>query len=134
MRKRRVVKTQSVNPLDADETLFETSSREVWQSTLISADGVEVGPVIRQVIEPRMYTIRYLVVYDRRMDRHVLHPSNAIVDITDQSVLSSLSWREIAMIPSFSQSVSREDEQALYDCLGRTPYWQEEEALHKQDE
>src|SRR5690606_2602828 len=71
LRKRRVVKTQSVIPLDADETLFETSSREVWQSTLISADGVEVGPVIRQVIEPRMYTIRYLVVYDRSEERRV---------------------------------------------------------------
>lgn len=122
-----------VIPLDAEETLFETSSREVWQSTLVTMDGIEVGPVVRQVIEPRMYTIRYLIVYDVRRERHVLHPSNAIEEIEDRCVHSSLSGKEIESMPPFLHTLSRPYEQAIYECLGRTPYWQEESALN-QDE
>jgi len=128
MKKRVRSRGFRVVPLDPDQTLFETGSREVWQSLLTTADGAEIGPVVRQVIEPRMYTIRYLVVYDRERDRHILVPSNTLVDITEDRVHSSLTRREIAGLPSFRQSVDRDYEAALYETLGRTPYWLEEEA------
>ena len=67
----------------------------------------KIGPVIRQVVEPRMYTIRYLVVYDLERERHILLPSNTIVDITEDRVHSSLTKGDVAELPSFRQSVSR---------------------------
>ena len=127
--KKRVRSLRSrVVPLDPDHTLYETGSGEVWQSVLTTVDGAEIGPVIRQVVEPRMYTIRYLVVYDRERERHILLPSNTIVDITEDRVYSSLTQKHIAELPSFRQSVDRNYETALYESLGRTPYWLEEEA------
>ena len=75
-----------------------------------------------------MYTIRYLVVYDLERERHILLPSNTIVDITEDRVHSSLTKCDVAELPSFRQSVSRDYETALYESLGRTPYWLEEEA------
>lgn len=120
-----------VVPLDPDETLFETGSKEVWQSLLTTIDGAEIGPVVRQVVEPRMYTIRYLVVYDRERERHILLPSNTIVDITEDRVHSNLTKGDVAELPSFRQSMNRGYEKALYETLGRTPYWLEEEAALK---
>lgn len=125
---------RNVIPLDAEKTLYETSSRDVWQSTLMTTDGVDVGPVIRQVIEPKVYTIRYLIVFDIRRGRHVLHPSNAIEDITEDRVFSSLNWHEIEHMPTFCNRLTRQFEQRLYDGLGRVPYWKEEEAILKQDD
>lgn len=119
-------------PLDPEETLFETGSREVWQSLLITEDGVEIGPVIRQVVEPRLFTIRYLVVYDVERERHILLPSNTIVDITENRVHASLSREAIRGLPEFHQQVNRSYEEALYQALGRTPYWLEEEAARAQ--
>jgi len=115
-------------PLNAEETLFETGSREVWQALLVTADGAVIGPVVRQVIEPRLYTIRYLVVYDLERDRHILLPSNTVVDIADGRVHSNLSREQIAGLPAFHQKVNRSYEEALYRAVGRTPYWLEEQA------
>lgn len=130
--KKRVRSPRSPNarviPLDPEQTLYETGSKEVWQSLLTTADGAEIGPVIRQVVEPRMYTIRYLVVHDLERERHILLPSNTIVDITEDRVYSSLTKSDIVELPAFQQSVSRSYETALYATLGRTPYWLEEEA------
>jgi len=112
--------------LDPDERLFEIGSREVWQSLLTTADGREVGPVVRQVVEARMYTVRYLVVYDVEEERHLLLPSNTIVDITDSRVYSSLTREQIRLLPAFESRVSRSYEEQIYQAVGRTPYWVEE--------
>lgn len=116
-------------PLDPDHTLYETGSREVWQSTLVTSDGQEIGPVIRQVIEPGMYTIRYFVVYDLARERHILVPSNTVIDIQDARVYCAMSATEIAGVPSFMQSLNRGYEQEVYAAAGRTPYWIEEAAI-----
>jgi len=118
-------------PLDPEQTLYETGSREVWQSLVITTDGAEIGPVIRQVIEPRMYTIRYLVVHDLERERHILLPANTIVDITEDRVYSSLTKDDIAELPAFRQTMSKDYEAALYAVLRRTPYWLEEEAARR---
>lgn len=120
---------RSVHALDPDERLYEVGSREVWQSLLTSSDGDEVGPVVRQVIEARMYTIRYLVVYDLEAERHLLLPSNTIVEITDSHVYSSLTREEIRHLPSFHQAVNRSYEEQIYQAVGKTPYWVEEARL-----
>lgn len=128
MRKRAKGVGPKVHALDPDETLFETGTREVWQALLTTSDGEEIGPVVRQVIEPKMYTVRYLVVYDVVRERHVLVPSNTIVEIAEGRVHASLASRDVAQLPPFSQSVTRSFEEGLYQAVGRTPYWVEEAA------
>lgn len=120
---------RSVYALDPDERLYEVGSREVWQSLLTTSDGGEVGPVVRQVIEARLYTVRYLVVYDTEAERHLLLPSNTIVDITDSHVYSSLTREEIRHLPAFHQEVDRSYEEQIYQAVGKTPYWVEEARL-----
>ncbi len=117
-------------PLDPDETLYEFGSREVWQSTLITSDHQEVGPVIRQVVEPGMYTIRYFVVYDVPRSRHILVPSNTVLDISDAKVFCTLSTEEIETMPSFLREMDRGYEQEVYEAAGRTPHWVEEQAVN----
>lgn len=125
--RRRERGTKRVHALDPEERLFEVGSREVWQSLLITADGGEVGPVVRQVVEARMYTVRYLVVYDVEAERHLLLPSNTIVDITDARVYSSLTREEVRLLPTFRQRpFDRSYEEQIYRAVGRTPYWVEE--------
>lgn len=118
---------RTVKPLDPDATLYETAPREVWQSLLVTSDQHEVGPVVRQVIEPGMYTIRYFVVYDLPRQRHILLPSNSVVDIADGRVYCSLRLADVAALPAFSNTLDREYEKEVYEAAGRTPYWVEEE-------
>lgn len=127
--RRKAREPRPARALDPDERLFETGSREVWQSRLTTADGCEVGPVVRQVIEARMYTVRYLVVYDLEEGRHLLLPSNTIVDITDSRVYSSLTREQIRLLPAFESRVNRSYEEQIYQAVGRTPYWVEEARL-----
>lgn len=122
-------RTSGGRPLNPDETLYEMGSREVWQSTLVTSDGQEVGPVIRQVIEPDMYTIRYFIVYDLHRDRHILVPSNAVTDIHDARVYCGVSAASIESIPSFQDYVNRGYEEEVYEAARRTPHWIEEEGL-----
>lgn len=127
MRHDRKARRATVTPLDPEKTLYEVGSKEVWQSLLTTADGHEIGPVIRQVVEPRMYTVRYLVVYDTGADRHVLVPSNTIVDITASRVHSSLTRHDVQEMPTFSHTVTRSYEEDIYQSVGRMPHWLEEE-------
>lgn len=113
-------------PLDAEETLFVVGSKEVWQSRLVTSDGEEIGPVVRQVVEPQMYTIRYFVVYDLREDRHVLVPANTVTDITASEVQVDVSSLGVAQMPAFHHEMSRCLEKSIYDAIGRTPHWVEE--------
>lgn len=116
----------TVVPLDPDATLYETGTREVWQSRLVTSDGREIGPVIRQVVEPGMYTIRYFVVYDLEQDRHVLVPANTVTDITSTHVHINVSAEHIRQIPPFRREMDRGFEESVYHALGRTPHWVEE--------
>ena len=115
-------------PLNPDATLYETGSREVWQSTLVTSDGEAVGPVIRQVVEPEMYTIRYFVVYDLQRDRHILVPSNTVREITDAEVICALSLGDVQVLPPFNHAMDRHFEQEVYQAARRTPHWIEEQA------
>lgn len=124
--KARKATKATVVPLDPEATLYETGTREVWQSRLITADGQEIGPVIRQVVEPGMYTIRYFVVYDLKQDRHVLVPTNTVTDITPTQVHTNVSCDHIRQMPAFQREMTRGFEETVYDALDRTPHWVEE--------
>lgn len=119
-------RSPKVIPLNAEETLYETGTREVWQSIVTTAAGEEIGPVIRQVVEPGMYTIRYFVVFDLKRDRHILLPSNAVTDITESRVLVDVTRADVEKMPEFQHTMTRGLEEAVYDSLGQTPHWVEE--------
>lgn len=119
----------TVVPLDPDATLYETGTREVWQARLVTSDGQEIGPVIRQVVEPGMYMIRYFVVYDLREDRHVLVPTNTVTDITASEVVVNVSCDHIRQMPAFHREMTRGFEETIYHVLDRTPHWVEESRI-----
>ena len=67
-------------------TLLEVGNREIWQLELVSRDQIPCGRIVRQLVEPEMYTIRYLIVYDIKSGRHVPVPANAVTEITSEAV------------------------------------------------
>lgn len=113
--------------LDPEAKLFETATRDLWQHTVVASDGTPVGWVIRQVVEPRSYMIRYLIVYSSAEERHLLIPSNTIVDISEETVHCSLSRSAVRQLPTFVAAVDRTYEEAVYRAAQRTPYWVEED-------
>lgn len=127
MVKKTAARERTVTPLDPLQTLFETGSREIWQLPFYSSDGYIYGVVTRQIIEPRMYTVRYLVVYSPEHGHHVVVPATALKDITAEAVISDLTRAELDSLPPFHQSLSRKEEAAVYEVINRTPYWIEEQ-------
>jgi len=117
---------ERLTALNPEKTLYETSIRDLWQLELITADGQIAGRVIRQVIEPKMYTIRYLIVYSVGNDRHILLPSNIITRISELGVYCSAELDQINDLPDFSDSLDRQIECTIHQTLNVVPYWEEE--------
>ena len=118
-------------PVNADGTLVEMSSRDVWQAELITRDEKSAGRVVREVVEPSMYTVRYLIVYRPEEERHVLLPATSVQDILAGAVACTLSAAEIGQLPTYGLTeITRCDEKAIYDAADRTPHWIEEAGLH----
>ncbi len=113
-------------PPSPEQRLIEVSTRELWQLELWSADGLSAGRVIRLIIEPRLYTVRYLVVYAPAQDRHVPVPATCVQDIGEEGVRCDLALAEIQRLPSLPAEWTRGFEEALHTAAGRTPYWVEE--------
>lgn len=110
-----------------EKTLREIAVRDLWQKELISHDGTSVGHVVRQIIEPRLYTVRYLIVYASRPDRHYLVPADSIIDITDVGVFCNLTSSQLDGLPVFHFDMNRAFEERIYASVARTPYWIEEQ-------
>ena len=64
--------------VDAEATLYEMGSRDVWQARFILSNGEEAGRVVRQIVEPELYTVRYLIVFLPEEGRRVLAPSRPV--------------------------------------------------------
>lgn len=126
MQRRQTNRRHSIRALNSSETLVELANRDLWQLELVTKNGCNLGRVIRQVVEPGMYTIRYFIVYNVAADRHILIPANSIIDITEDRVLCNLNEKDVAALPSFLQSVSRSYEEEIHTILAQTPYWVEE--------
>lgn len=120
---------ESIHAVNEEKTLYETAVKDLWQMRCKTLDGQTVGRVIRQVIEPQMYTIRYFVVYQPEADRHFLIPSNTIKDIAGDEVCCDLDIERIKALPAFKQRADRQYEETIYKTLGRKPYWVEEAAV-----
>lgn len=124
---KRQFRPKTVTVLDDDKKLYEIGSKEVWQLPLISSDGEVAGVVVRQVIEPLMYTVRYLVIFSPQQNRQFIIPANTLADITTEEVICNLTSQQLAKLPTFDQTLSPQQEQAVYEVLDRTPYWVEEQ-------
>ncbi|HET7560547.1 MAG TPA: PRC-barrel domain-containing protein [Limnochordia bacterium] len=125
----RTVAPPSGTPLDDAHRLYEFATRDLWQRPVLASDGRPFGTIIRQIIEPEMYTIRYLIVYDTLSGRHFLVPASAIVDIDTDGVKTDISPGAARHLPDFAAHLAKADEDAVYAALGRVPHWIEEAAL-----
>ncbi|NLA58099.1 MAG: hypothetical protein GX855_04235 [Firmicutes bacterium] len=112
-----------------DATLLEVGNREIWQLELVSRDQVSCGRVVRQLVEPQMYTIRYLIVYDAATGRRVPVPANAVTEITNEAVFCSIEATKLFSLPTLTQPLNRAQEEEIYGIIDQTPYWIEEAAL-----
>lgn len=108
-------------------TLFEVQAREEWQSCLVTCDGQSGGVVVRKVIEPASYMIRYLIVYRPKENRHFLIPASTVSDSEIGQIHCTLTQSEInRLLPYTFTQITRTLEQAVHATLDETPYWIEE--------
>lgn len=111
------------------QALFEVAARDEWQSSLITRDGESGGVVVRKIVEPASYMVRYLVVYRTHEDRHLLVPASTVTQIDIGELHCTLGGSDIARLPVYTfTEVTRPDEQAVYDAIAGIPYWLEESA------
>ena len=113
-----------------DTTLLEVANRDLWQSPLISRDGYQCGHVIRQLVEPSMCTIRYIIVYDEIADRHIPVPATTIRDITRDAVFCDAKATSLRSLPSLAYPFERAIEEQVHEVLAIPPYWVEEARLN----
>lgn len=109
-----------------DATLLEVGNRDLWQLELISRDHQVCGRIIRQLVEPGMYTIRYLIVYDKGSGNHVPIPADTITDITEEAVFCNIDAKEFSSLPRLTDPLDRTQEEQIHAILSQTPYWIEE--------
>ena len=109
--------------------LLEVANRDLWQLNLVSRDDRVCGQVIRQLVEPSMYTIRYLIVYDTGSGHHVPVPADTILDITENAVFCNIDSARFSSLPTLSCPFDRAKEEQVHVILAQTPYWVEEAQL-----
>lgn len=110
--------------------LYEIGARDEWQSSLITCDGQECGTVVRKVVEPASYMVRYLVVFRSDRDHHLLVPANTVIGFDLGEIHSTLTASKIDSLPPYGfDPITRTLEEHLYDTIGVTPHWVEEESL-----
>lgn len=124
-RRRRKPRVRRVSAGEA--ALYEVGARDEWQADLITSDGDRAGTVVRKVIEPAAYMVRYLVVYRPAEGRHVLVPAGAVIGGDPGEIHVCLARRAIERLPAYAFTpITRAFEQAVYDAVGMTPHWEEE--------
>lgn len=118
--------------MNEDRTLYEVSDRDAWQAELITRDGQRLGRVVRQVVEPESYMVRYLIVYCPTNGRRLLFPASAVVDIEAGEIHSVLSSVDAERLPDYATAeLTRAIEWEVYNAVNRTPHWVEEARLEK---
>jgi hypothetical protein len=112
-----------------DVALLEVANRDLWQLDLVSRDDRVCGRVIRQLVEPSMCTIRYLIVYDKISEHHVPVPADTILEITEKAVFCDIDAAGFSLLPTLSCPFDRTKEEQVHAILSQTPYWVEEAEL-----
>lgn len=111
--------------------LYEIGARDEWQSVLVTSDGAIGGRVVRKVIEPASYMVRYLVVFRPDAEQHLLLPANTVVGAEWGEVHCRLPKGALDKLPPYRfEPITRKYEEQLYTCLGVTPHWVEEHAIN----
>lgn len=113
----------TVNP---EGTLYEEVSREIWQCRVVSIDDRVIGHAICQIVERRLCTVRYIIMYDPTQAKRLLLPATLVVGAEPGLILCDITSSEAELLPEYQESLSRLDELMIYQKLGRTPYWEEE--------
>lgn len=108
--------------IDEQERLWSERNRDTWQLPLVSSDGVYLGNVVAQVVEPSQCLVRYFVIFSREEGRRFLIPSDAIQGI-DSTLRSLEPVDSLKLLPSYQQHLSKELEFEIHEVLGRIPYW-----------
>lgn len=117
--------SESVDALN-EGVLYEVGARDEWQAQLVTADGGYGGTVIRKVIEPASYLVRYLIVHHSQQGRHLLIPAGTIVGGDLGEIYCSLERAVIDRLPTYTfLPITREFEQQVYDSVGMLPHWEE---------
>lgn len=112
---------------DGEPALYEVRARDEWQADLITCDGARAGTVVRKVVEPAAYMVRYLVVYRPDEGRHLLVPAGAVTGGEGGEIHVCLPRHAIDRLPTYAFArITRAYEQAVYDAAGLTPHWEEE--------
>ena len=111
-------------------TLLEVGNKDLWQSALIRRAGYYCGYVIRQLVEPCMYTIRYIIVYDETSQRHIPIPASTIQDITPDAVFCNADAALLLSLPSLAYPFERTVEEQVHRMLSIPPYWVEEAQMN----
>ncbi|HHV93309.1 MAG TPA: hypothetical protein GXX47_02090 [Firmicutes bacterium] len=113
----------------ANPALLEVGNREIWQLKLVTRDHIPCGRIVRQLVEPEMYTIRYLIVYDPETGRRVPLPANTVTEITNEAVFCNIDALKFLSLPNLNLPLSRAQEEEIYGIIEQTPYWVEEAAF-----
>ena len=121
--------TDDVGKETSGAALMEVANRDLWQLDLVSRDDCVCGRVIRQLVEPSMCTIRYLIVYDRTSGHHVPVPADTILEITEDAVFCNIDAAGFWSLPALSRPFDRTKEEQIHAILAQTPYWVEEAKL-----
>jgi hypothetical protein len=110
--------------LNSEGTLYEVNSSDVWQAELISNDGISVGRVIREVIDPSHYAVRYLIVNLLQIERLVLVPAVSVTGAEEGAIFCNLKTEELYNLPEFvTEEITKQYEHEIFESISRSPYW-----------
>ncbi|NMB45152.1 MAG: hypothetical protein GX998_01950 [Firmicutes bacterium] len=129
MCKHRGIDSLCSNNMIPDAALLEVSNRDLWQLELVSRDQHVCGHIIRQLVQPSMCTIRYVVVYDERSGHHVPVPADMITEITETAVFCNIDAVDFLALPTLTYPMERPHEELIHAILDQTPYWLEEAGM-----
>jgi hypothetical protein len=116
----------SDNPLNPAASLYEETPRDIWQCELYSSDGHTLGHAVAQIVERRLWTVRYLVVYNPTRALRVLIPASLVMGVEPGRILCNITADEALRLPEYKGHLSRMEEIAIHQLLKRVPYWEEE--------
>ncbi len=104
--------------------LVEHRNKDTWQLPVFSCDGRYCGQVVSQIVSPTEYMVRYFLVFSPLLASHFLLPSDTIASI-EEEVHCELEAIRILSLPPYDLDLSRKQEERIYACIERTPYWEE---------
>jgi len=110
-------------------TLYECPSREIWQCRILTSERICIGRAVQQIIEPRTYCVRYLVVYNPERQCRLLLPASLVQDAEPDSIICNISAQTAVHLQPYTVPLSREMEVLVHQAAGCRPYWADTEGI-----